>query len=408
MLSTSFDATGLTGIFDSTTGLTAYKVTTSNTFNMGWGTATGVFNISVPQNIDTTYYLDSTKKLAKYDAVTTYKFTDPNSVTHDIKNIANYNSKGQPINYSNSETYTNSNGVKTSSKSDETTYTYDANGNQLGHTETHTNFNAGGKNTSSYFYTYDSSGHNIGGGNTWYDSNGVKTNSSTYTTTATFDASGRTLTSKQTTTQFDALDHKTGSTTSDSTNTYDSAGHQLTSKQTTTQFDALDHKTSSTTDDYTFTYDTTGQQLTTQRTISNFDATGNKVSFEYDENGNQIYFANAPSSDNKFVGYANIKQNLIIDKIDATKADFNFNIYEGQNSYTFNIAGFNTGDKLSFSNSTAAPKITNTNTSDGIIDVVCNTTTIHLTGLTPVQDQAITSDITTFNNIFGTGAIGTI
>jgi hypothetical protein len=197
-----------------------------------------------------------------------------------------------------------------------------------------------------------------------------------------------------------------GKTTRAQFDTWDTSGHNIGGGNTS--YDANGVKTGSSTYTTIGTYDSNGRQLTTQRTISNFDATGNKVSFEYGENGNQIYFANAPSSDNKFVGYANIKQNLIIDHIDATKADFNFNIYEGQNSYTFNIAGFNTGDKLSFSNSTSTPKITNTNTSDGIIDVVCNTTTIHLTGLTSVQDQAITSDIATFNNIFGTGAIGTI
>jgi hypothetical protein len=285
--------------------------------------------------------------------------------------INTYDNSGHQLTSTQTNTQFDAQDQKTGSSIYEFTNTFDSIGHQLTSKQTNTQFNAAGKPTNSNFWISDATGHNIGGGETYYD-NGLKASSSIYTiTSAVYGIKGRVLSSTQNTTWLDVDDKPTGSEISENIFTYD---------------------------------DTYGNPLTNQRTITNFDATGNKVkSFGYSENGNTIYSATAPFSDNKFVGYANIKETLIIDTIDATKADFNFNVYEGQNSYTFNITGFNTGDKLIFNNT---PTITNADTADGIIDVVSNTTTIHLTGLVPEQDSAINGFLS-FNDVFGNGSIGT-
>jgi hypothetical protein len=309
-------------------------------------------------------------------------------------------------------------GVQTGSRLDESTHTYYANSNFLTSKITYTNFGTNDVkiNSGTYEYTYDANGnqltsqavsirydssgvqtgsrldestYNVNGlKSTYFDANDVKIGSSTSEFTNTYDSVGRPLTSKQTNTLFDALDHKKGSSTDDVTKTYNSMGNLLTSKQTNTQFDALDHKTGSSTSEYTSTYDSVGNLSGGKQTNTQFDAVGNKIDYKSE--------------------LENINENFITNTIDATKANVNvnvnFNYYGGKNSYTFNISGFDSGDKLSLRNTYATPTITNTNTSDGIIDVICDTTTIHLTGLTSAQDSAI-FDVLSFNNVFGSGSM---
>ena len=91
----------------------------------------------------------------------------------------------------------------------------------------------------------------------------------------------------------------------------------------------------------------------------------------------------------------------------ASTGNMTFNFSAG--TYQYTISGFSSGDSLNFpSNST--PTIINSYFTDGSVDVQWkyndNIVTIHLTGLASTQDNAI-HDISSFNNIFGNGSIGT-
>ncbi len=80
---------------------------------------------------------------------------------------------------------------------------------------------------------------------------------------------------------------------------------------------------------------------------------------------------------------------------DATGTDIVFTITDG--SYTFNIDGFDTGDKLVFANKESAPTIAKSALTDEIgdttytIDVTCANATIHLTGIDSAQYESISN-----------------
>ena len=82
-----------------------------------------------------------------------------------------------------------------------------------------------------------------------------------------------------------------------------------------------------------------------------------------------------------------------------------FNIASG--TYTYNIAGFGTGDKLAFPTAGLAT-IINASTSDGIVDVqyanAGQTVTIHLTGIPSATDATILGT-SSFNTAFGAGSL---
>lgn len=88
---------------------------------------------------------------------------------------------------------------------------------------------------------------------------------------------------------------------------------------------------------------------------------------------------------------------------DANVADVSFNIIESNNNYVFNIENFGVGDNLFFSNNAITPTISNLNTTDNEVDVIYTDgaiqTTIHLTGISPMQDASI-SDYDTFLTTF--------
>ena len=76
-----------------------------------------------------------------------------------------------------------------------------------------------------------------------------------------------------------------------------------------------------------------------------------------------------------------------------------FTIAAGTASYTCTISGFGTGDKLLFP-AGATPAVTNSNLTDGIIDLLYTaggqTATIHLTGISAADDTALGTDIGNF------------
>lgn len=93
--------------------------------------------------------------------------------------------------------------------------------------------------------------------------------------------------------------------------------------------------------------------------------------------------------------YEEITKNKInTTPFDAQVRDIEFTIMEST-SYTFNIDNFGVGDSLFFINDAITPTITNTSTTDKSLDVIYSdnsiVTTIHLTGITSVQDAAINS-----------------
>lgn len=92
---------------------------------------------------------------------------------------------------------------------------------------------------------------------------------------------------------------------------------------------------------------------------------------------------------------------------DASTGDFTFNFTQG--NYEYSIDGFGPGDVLNVLD-TAAMNVTNTLSTDGIIDVQAadNVTTttvdIHLTGVSSTQDANI-FNVSSFNSVFGDGSL---
>jgi len=76
-------------------------------------------------------------------------------------------------------------------------------------------------------------------------------------------------------------------------------------------------------------------------------------------------------------------------------------------NYTYNIAGFDAGDKLVFPTAGLAT-VNNIDFADGIVDVQYasggNTTIIHLTGI-PAGTDATIFGATSFNTAFGAGSL---
>jgi hypothetical protein len=89
----------------------------------------------------------------------------------------------------------------------------------------------------------------------------------------------------------------------------------------------------------------------------------------------------------------------------AATGNITFNITAGNYIYTIN--GFAAGDKLVFPQG-PTPTVENTSFTDGSVDVIYvsagQVATIHLTGLSAVQDGAILG-ITSFNSVLGSGAL---
>ena len=337
-----------------------------------------------------------------------------------VENQATYDSNSRALTSLRTTTQFDAQDNKINSEEVLNTITYDANGNKLGNTQTNTNYNSAGKIVSSDYVIFDLTLpikiRIIGGGSTSYDANGEKTGSSNYVKNqATYDANGRSLTSLITRTQFDAQDNKISSEEELNTNTYDANGHSLTSLITRTQIDAQDNKISSNELLNTYTYNVDGHQSTNSQVSTNYDAKHVKIGstkydtiFSYDSIGRQSFKEigiRYDANDTKLytsISEYDVNHNLISNFRIAGIKIVNYEL----TGNVLNINGFNAGDQLNFSSS-FIPIITNSTKTDGFIDVICNSTTIHLTGLTLAQDQAV-NDITSFNNVFGNGALGSI
>jgi len=90
---------------------------------------------------------------------------------------------------------------------------------------------------------------------------------------------------------------------------------------------------------------------------------------------------------------------------DASVADIKFFVAAG--NYTYNIANFNTGDKIDFPAGNT-PTVINSSNTDNTVDLQYASdgkiTVLHLTGLTTTQDSAIYS-VNSFNNTFGANSL---
>ncbi|MDO8454887.1 MAG: hypothetical protein Q7S59_09990 [Sulfurimonas sp.] len=72
---------------------------------------------------------------------------------------------------------------------------------------------------------------------------------------------------------------------------------------------------------------------------------------------------------------------------DVSSLDFIIDAQNTTGNYTFTIDGFGAGDTLDTTNAT----LSNTDYTDGIIDIVYGGVTIHLTGVATADDAAATS-----------------
>lgn len=90
---------------------------------------------------------------------------------------------------------------------------------------------------------------------------------------------------------------------------------------------------------------------------------------------------------------------------DASSSDVTFNISSG--NYTYNVAGFGSGDKFVFP-ATNTPTVVNDSYTDGVVDLQWaysgNVVTVHLTGI-PASNDAAINFISDFNTIYGAGTI---
>ena len=90
---------------------------------------------------------------------------------------------------------------------------------------------------------------------------------------------------------------------------------------------------------------------------------------------------------------------------DASTANMVYTIAAG--TYTYSIAGFGAGDKLSFPAGNV-PSVSNDSFTDGVVDLTWsyggNAVTIHLTGIS-AANEALLNSSANFNTVFGTGTL---
>jgi hypothetical protein len=346
IIGTYIDISSLTGIFDPSTGLTEYTINYSN------------------NNSSTSYYCDNNNQLIKYTTTASH---------------SNYDVSGHEVGLSIS------------------TLVFDATGKMTEQLETDITLDSitGMKNGYTEFigtpvYSTNLPNLTIGMDATYthFDSSGIQIGFETETRNFYFDNQNRQVGG--------LLKHintdKSSFEINDSYH-FDNNGILIGNDASWKYFDSDHKQTSSSTNKVDYVFDSNGKIIFYYEYDQHFNALGNLDSstiYSRDANSIEIYAASSTPLTNVFVGNAYINDKLTVNLIDATKADFIFHIYKGDSNYTFNITGFDNGDKLRFENYQSTPTIVNSSTSDGIIDVICDTTTIHLTDISTDKDASIT------------------
>ena len=392
-----------------TNGTSISFTTTSND-----GTKTEVYanNSSDGHQSSTVYKYDSTSNLISRVDTDSLQWQDEGNISHSNENVhtlINYSSGKQ------AETFVVKNDNQISSSSIE----YDKAGNITSvievsadntKTETYNTDDNNGHKTNE-IYNYDAKGNiissSISDSLTWLDDvNKSHTDETIRSVNVAADASKveiqKTVTdgiqTNSVTSQYDAngdimsVITVRGDKSQTETYTTDDNTHSTT---TTYEYDQNGNRISSSNSDYLIWQDDTGTHTKeiVHTLLTNTDGTQS-----------ESFITNYDGQKTAYILEDVTSKKVNIAPFDASNANFSFIIAEG--NYTFNIAKFDTGDSLLFSNSKVTPIINNASGSDGIVDVIYSnnntTTTIHLTGITNTQDASIGTTYDGFLNTFAT------
>jgi hypothetical protein len=118
-----------------------------------------------------------------------------------------------------------------------------------------------------------------------------------------------------------------------------------------------------------------------------------------------VFAAKADTGDHTPVTLPVAAGNTADTAADATQGDVTYQFAAGD--YTFNIDKFAQGDKLDFLDG-AALDLTNSNPSDGVIDLTAvvdnSAANVRLTGIVAADDAGVFS-VNSFNTVFGAGSL---